>query len=591
MQTLTERATASLLEAGPIYAKTSGTFLKRDAVSLNNRFYPASTVERVVADAQARLDSGDTLTMLVKHGSADTDESREIVGRLTRVYMDGDYARYDAEIPNTEAGRDMSALLQGGFINTVSLRSEPGSADVEAGMVGERAIDIVHGFKLGGVDYTLYPGIKDHAKVSDIQIFESVDPSTVTTRLTEEASPAATYSASWYRTVDEAVQSGTLRRLPIDTVLREYGSFIEADSARDKLPDSDFAGPHRSFPIVTQQDVEDAARLIGHAANPAAVKRKIIAIATRKGFTLPDSWQHGKEESMSAKKEATTEVAPQPSTVTEGAENTPAPVSETAPTLSPVERVSAAMTQVADALAALPNDVTEADLKAATTGSAGALLERLLAPTPAPAQEKAEPFAALRSSLTEALNSTDRVHLSTAHNHIATTLGMECAPSNMVADRDHDGEALSAAQMSKMIAEAIREGLRSATPASVPVAVPATVPTVVAESSGMAQITAALKAIAEGQQALAQRMTVIETQVPEAAAKAAADVAWRPERKTQIVENNDAKVPGGGDTLEGVQARLRDASIPIELRMREAANLIAQNLPLLQLNALFNQQS
>jgi len=60
---------------------------------------------------------------------------------------------------------------------------------------------------------------------------------------------------------------------------------------RDKIADEDFAGPHHSFPIDSQEHLESAARLIGHADDPAAVKSKAIAIAKRKGFTLPDSWK------------------------------------------------------------------------------------------------------------------------------------------------------------------------------------------------------------------------------------------------------------------------------------------------------------
>jgi hypothetical protein len=54
------------------------------------------------------------------------------------------------------------------------------------------------------------------------------------------------------------------------------------------VADEDFAGPHRSFPIRTQNDVKDAWDLRGHAADPEAVGRKIVAIAKRKGLTPPD---------------------------------------------------------------------------------------------------------------------------------------------------------------------------------------------------------------------------------------------------------------------------------------------------------------
>lgn len=64
---------------------------------------------------------------------------------------------------------------------------------------------------------------------------------------------------------------------------------------RDKLPPHDFAGPHQTFPIVTPQDVKDAAHLVGHTANPEAVKAKITALARAKGpefaKRLPADWK------------------------------------------------------------------------------------------------------------------------------------------------------------------------------------------------------------------------------------------------------------------------------------------------------------
>ena len=60
---------------------------------------------------------------------------------------------------------------------------------------------------------------------------------------------------------------------------------------------ADFGDPEkRAFPIRSQADLDNAARLIGHADNPDAVKRRIIAIAKRKGLTLPASWQNEMDE-------------------------------------------------------------------------------------------------------------------------------------------------------------------------------------------------------------------------------------------------------------------------------------------------------
>lgn len=72
--------------------------------------------------------------------------------------------------------------------------------------------------------------------------------------------------------------------------MRQFDPGVGGGVDRDKLPKSDFASPqNRKFPIVAPKDVKDAARLVGHAPNKGQVKANIKAIATRKGFPLPDS--------------------------------------------------------------------------------------------------------------------------------------------------------------------------------------------------------------------------------------------------------------------------------------------------------------
>lgn len=76
---------------------------------------------------------------------------------------------------------------------------------------------------------------------------------------------------------------------------RDFDRGVGGGTDRDKLPDSDFADPkNRKYPIVSPSDVSDAAGLAGHAADPTAVRQRIISIAHRKGPSfvaeLPDSW-------------------------------------------------------------------------------------------------------------------------------------------------------------------------------------------------------------------------------------------------------------------------------------------------------------
>lgn len=70
-----------------------------------------------------------------------------------------------------------------------------------------------------------------------------------------------------------------------------------SQSARDdyyKSSPENFADrDNQKFPIKDASDVSDAAGLYGKASNPDAVKRNIIRIAKRLGFSgsLPKEWQ------------------------------------------------------------------------------------------------------------------------------------------------------------------------------------------------------------------------------------------------------------------------------------------------------------
>lgn len=77
---------------------------------------------------------------------------------------------------------------------------------------------------------------------------------------------------------------------------RDFDANVGGGTDRDKIPAEDFAGPGRSFPIVTPGDVSDAASSLGRAkGDQSAIKRNIIRIAHRKGkdfvAELPDAWK------------------------------------------------------------------------------------------------------------------------------------------------------------------------------------------------------------------------------------------------------------------------------------------------------------
>lgn len=67
-------------------------------------------------------------------------------------------------------------------------------------------------------------------------------------------------------------------------------SFLTVEE-RAALSPEDFGDPERRlFPVLTQEDVNLAPRRISFFPNFESMKDRLIAIATRKGFTVPDVW-------------------------------------------------------------------------------------------------------------------------------------------------------------------------------------------------------------------------------------------------------------------------------------------------------------
>jgi len=84
-----------------------------------------------------------------------------------------------------------------------------------------------------------------------------------------------------------------LEALSLDDETLDLARRYYSQKERKSMNASSFCGPHRSFPITSQADVSNAARLIGHADNPDAVKSCIIRKAKASGWSLPDAWTSG----------------------------------------------------------------------------------------------------------------------------------------------------------------------------------------------------------------------------------------------------------------------------------------------------------
>lgn len=82
---------------------------------------------------------------------------------------------------------------------------------------------------------------------------------------------------------------------------------------RESMDTSDFGDPENlAFPIKTAEDVIHAAeRLHNAGGNQEEIKRRIIAIAKRKGFPLPQTWQEGDKGKKEEERAVETELETQ----------------------------------------------------------------------------------------------------------------------------------------------------------------------------------------------------------------------------------------------------------------------------------------
>jgi hypothetical protein len=73
------------------------------------------------------------------------------------------------------------------------------------------------------------------------------------------------------------------------TMAVEFGEWTP--EARNRLDLASFAGPHRTFPIVTQRDVDDAMELLARTRGDGGrvTKARVVAIALLKGLKVPRS--------------------------------------------------------------------------------------------------------------------------------------------------------------------------------------------------------------------------------------------------------------------------------------------------------------
>lgn len=254
-------------------ATIKGVWVK-PGISKNRRYYRPEHIAAAVEEAQAQIESGNgpvVFGMMTHHGARDhrTGDVTRTAGRVTKVSLnDQGYGVYEAELADTQAGRDVAALvtpekpyLKGNSMASV-WKSEPKAIMAPDGSGPCETSD--DGFTFRGIDFTHSPGI-DGAEITSAELAEAAGmPGLILEAIEEEV---------FMESVDEA------------TAVIEAGTTSYADPG--------YRG-EKCFPMGTATAIRESwvqvhCKSVTEAYSPKQVRRmrgKLAAQAKKVGFDI-----------------------------------------------------------------------------------------------------------------------------------------------------------------------------------------------------------------------------------------------------------------------------------------------------------------
>jgi hypothetical protein len=182
-------------------ATIKGTFVN-PGVSKNRRFYSKQAIADAVAEAQRAINSGQTLAMMTNHGARDplAGDVTRTAGRVTKVTLAPDgSAGFEAELADTQAGRDVAALVTGSHLKGVSMASMWKGTPRQMIAPDGQAATTADGFSLKGIDFTHNPG------VTGAQIHSAHAHTWIATNSPDESHP----SNLIYESLEDIVMTGS----------------------------------------------------------------------------------------------------------------------------------------------------------------------------------------------------------------------------------------------------------------------------------------------------------------------------------------------------------------------------------------------
>lgn len=129
-------------------------------VTGNRRYYSKDFWQKVVEKSQDKVKSSRFLAEL-DHPTPEGSHGRlsQTGAKHTKVFMDGDYVKFEAEVLDTQAGQTLKNLLRGGVSVGASTRI---FADTKKGKIDGRDVEIVEedGAEFVGIDLVSEPAVE-----------------------------------------------------------------------------------------------------------------------------------------------------------------------------------------------------------------------------------------------------------------------------------------------------------------------------------------------------------------------------------------------------------------------------------------------
>lgn len=264
-------------------ATIKGTMLV-PGVSKNNRLYTQAAIGRGVNRMNERLSDPNGLPIVMRTHHEAGDDSRKIVGRITRVWQEANgAAKYEAKLFNNEAGRDLAPLVAEDEDGKAALRT----TSIHGFWVGptERLkqdsgpVETGEDLEINAIDFTWSPGVAG-ARIDSV-MFESA-------KVDWSGNESQVLDGKNIFESMEAVVS-------LDEVVRYDDPFSEDynTAQRRTMAAKGQAMPGGRYPIASKSDLRKAIRAVGRGkGSHDTIRQHIIKRAKALGLInmIPSSW-------------------------------------------------------------------------------------------------------------------------------------------------------------------------------------------------------------------------------------------------------------------------------------------------------------